>query len=228
MPNTSTSNFSGPFIGIFLTLLGWLNYKHWPGSYKLSGKPIPDTFDLRPKLPPAFTQPDNECVGFGVAGMVAAMGKTCDPMVIEHKARVYHGNPNGGTVKPREGMWAAIDMRLASKALRVPNKRQYIMDAIANGNQTGAAVGMGFTAYDSFKAAGHTKDADGVVHGIVPMPTQGDAKAGGHFGDLVCYTQELVCFRNNASPDWGDNGHAWFPWAFVEDSHLTQDLWVLK
>ena len=138
---------------------------------------------------------------------------------LEHRARVYNGHPNqDSTVKPREGMWAAIDMRLASKALRVANRRQDVMDAIANGY----AVGMGLTAFQSFLAAGHTPGA------IVPMPTQADAKVGGHFGCLVGYNATHACFRNNGGPAWGDSGHAWFPWEFVEDSKLTQDLWVLK
>ena len=225
MPNTNTNNFFGPFAGIFWTLLGWLNPKHWPGSYKLSGKPIPATFDLRPHLPPAFTQPDNECVGFGVAGMVRALSRMPDPtdysllaMQIEHKARVYHGNPNGGTVKPREGLWAAIDMGLASKSLRVANRRQDVMDAIANGH----AVGMGFTAFHSFLDDGHLTPG-----AVVPMPTQADAKVKGHFGCLVGGNATHACFRNNGGPSWGDNGHAWFPWEFVEDSKLTQDLWTL-
>lgn len=68
--------------------------------------------------------------------------------------------------------------------------------------------------------------------GVVPMPSQDEidnGSIGGHAIKLVGYNEQkqLFKFKNSWSTSWGDQGYGYLPYAYVLDSNLASDFWVI-
>jgi C1A family cysteine protease len=83
---------------------------------------------------------------------------------------------------------------------------------------------FGFTVYQSFESNTVAKT------GIVPMPATNEAVLGGHAVLCVGYddsTQRFIV-RNSWGPTWGIKGYFTFPYAYLTNNNLADDIWVIK
>lgn len=87
---------------------------------------------------------------------------------------------------------------------------------------SGYAIELGFAVYESFESIG----ADGVM----PMPkVPGEALLGGHAVLIRGYDDHREAFyvQNSWGEGWGDHGCFWMPYAFLNDTKLSQlDMWM--
>lgn len=87
---------------------------------------------------------------------------------------------------------------------------------------SGYAIELGFVVYESFESIGSD--------GVMPMPkVPGEQVLGGHAVVIRGYDDTNSRFRiqNSWGPGWGDRGCFWMPYAFLEDTKLSQpDMWM--
>ncbi|MGH9325433.1 MAG: C1 family peptidase [Terriglobia bacterium] len=86
---------------------------------------------------------------------------------------------------------------------------------------SGYAVILGFTVYESFENIG--------PGGKLQMPRQGEAILGGHAVVIRGYNDGNSEFliQNSWGARWGDCGCFWMPYAFLDDTALSQfDMWM--
>jgi C1A family cysteine protease len=83
---------------------------------------------------------------------------------------------------------------------------------------------FGFTVYESFEGDEVAKT------GIVPMPESAEATLGGHAVMAVGYddTSQRFLVRNSWGTDWGMGGYFTIPYAYLTDSNLADDFWVIR
>src|SRR6185437_870347 len=88
----------------------------------------------------------------------------------------------------------------------------------------GTPIVFGIEVYDSFQTP--TSDSTGVI----AMPGPNDNVEGGHAIVIVGYddNKQLFKFRNSWGAGWGDRGYGYLPYAYVTDSNLSSDFWVLS
>lgn len=82
----------------------------------------------------------------------------------------------------------------------------------------------GFVVYESF-------ESDTVIKtGVVPMPDMNERALGGHAVVVVGYDidKEWFICRNSWGQSWGDNGHFYMPFAYLENPDLASDLWTIR
>lgn len=88
----------------------------------------------------------------------------------------------------------------------------------------GFPVIFGFTVYDSF-------ESDAVARtGTMPMPRKTEAALGGHCVVAVGYShpkKRVIC-RNSWGPGWGRKGYFTMPYAFITDTNLADDFWIVR
>ncbi len=82
---------------------------------------------------------------------------------------------------------------------------------------------FGFTVYESFESPDVAKT------GIVPMPGA-EAVLGGHAVMAVGYddSQQRFIVRNSWRPTWGLQGYCLMPYAYLTDTHLSDDFWTIR
>ena len=83
---------------------------------------------------------------------------------------------------------------------------------------------FGFTVYESFESDEVAKT------GIATMPAPGERAVGGHAVMGVGYddSKQVFIVRNSWGPDWGMAGHFTIPMAYLTNSALSDDYWVIK
>lgn len=82
---------------------------------------------------------------------------------------------------------------------------------------------FGSMLYESFMSDKVGKD------GIVPMPGRNEGAQGGH-AMLLCgidVDRRIFIVRNSWGPKWGVNGYCFFPYEYILNTDLTDDLWVM-
>ena len=83
---------------------------------------------------------------------------------------------------------------------------------------------FGFSVYESFESPAVARN------GLVPMPGPGERLVGGHAVLAVGYDDRRGCFiaMNSWSPDWGDEGYFYLPYAYLGSAQLARDLWTVR
>jgi C1A family cysteine protease len=82
---------------------------------------------------------------------------------------------------------------------------------------------LGFTVYESFE------HPDVARTGIMPIPKLGEKIIGYHATLIVGYNIDHRFFlcRNTRGPKWGQSGHFWMPFSFVNTKHCG-DPWIMS
>ena len=83
---------------------------------------------------------------------------------------------------------------------------------------------VGFSVYESFESAAVAKS------GRVPMPKTTERMVGGHAVLAIGYDHAAKRFlmRNSWGTGWGKAGYFTMPYAYLLDSNLSDDFWVIK
>lgn len=83
---------------------------------------------------------------------------------------------------------------------------------------------FGFGVYESFETPEVAKT------GVVPMPAPTERQLGGHAVMAVGYDEPTQRFivRNSWGPGWGMKGYFTMPYAYLTDSNLSDDFWVIR
>ena len=82
----------------------------------------------------------------------------------------------------------------------------------------------GFMVYESFESPEVQRT------GVVPMPTVQERALGGHAVVVVGYDMQkrhFIC-RNSWGKEWGDNGHCYMPFDYINSEHLASDQWTIR
>jgi C1A family cysteine protease len=94
--------------------------------------------------------------------------------------------------------------------------------AIKSQLAAGFPVVFGISVYESF-------ESDAVARtGTVPMPKPKEQLLGGHAILITGYTSKVFRFRNSWGTNWGKNGYATLPIAYVLNSSLASDFWTVR
>jgi C1A family cysteine protease len=88
----------------------------------------------------------------------------------------------------------------------------------------GFTFAFGFTAYESFESKEVART------GVMPMPGLSESVVGSHAALAVGYDDEEqhIIVRNSWGARWGDRGHFYMPYAFIQDPHLATDFWTIQ
>lgn len=81
---------------------------------------------------------------------------------------------------------------------------------------------FGFFVFESFDSIGSD--------GIMLMPKKGEPVLGGHAVLAVGYDSKKKHFivRNSYSSQWGDKGHFYIPFRFMQNTEYVDDLWTIR
>lgn len=137
---------------------------------------------------------------------------------------------------PMETTWPYNPIKFktkpSSKAMLEAAKHQAVKYASVQQtlNQIQATLASGFpicfgiTVFASFESDATART------GLVSMPNKEEENLGGHAILMVGYddAKQLFKFRNSWGPSWGDHGYAYLPYAYVLNTNLTDDLWVIQ
>jgi C1A family cysteine protease len=68
------------------------------------------------------------------------------------------------------------------------------------------------------------------ANNVMPDPDLTGSIVGGHCMAIVGYdlARKQFLIRNSWSEAWGDNGHHWMSFAYICNTNLTDDVWVLR
>lgn len=124
------------------------------------------------------------------------------------------------TNKPTPTCYKAALKNLAVKYMRVRQDLNQLKGTLA----MGIPVVFGFTVYDSFESPTVAKT------GIVPMPGPDEGVLGGHAVILVGYddAKKMFIVRNSWGTKWGLKGYFYMPYAYVTDTSLCSDFWMIQ
>ena len=83
---------------------------------------------------------------------------------------------------------------------------------------------VGFSVYESFESQQVAQT------GNAPMPAAGEKLLGGHAVLAVGYddSQQRFILRNSWGSDWGMKGYFTLPYAYLNDSNLSDDFWTIR
>lgn len=157
-------------------------------------------------------QSDDGCQIRDAVKQLVALG-TCEESLWEYKI------PKFATKPPQECYDQAINNQVLIYQ-RVGQTQQEIESVVASGYP----VIFGMAVYDSLESE------EAARTGEVTMPGKDDKSYGGHAVLIVGYDRVKKKFlvRNSWGEDWGLKGHFWIPYAYVLDSELCDDFWMLS
>lgn len=135
-----------------------------------------------------------------------------------------------------ETMWAYLEANFATpppapcyQYAKLHPAVQYAR-VIQDANQMKACLAagypfvFGFTVYESFEGDAVAKS------GMVQMPADSETEVGGHAVMAVGYNDSVERFlvRNSWGPAWGAGGYFTIPYAYLTDTDLADDFWVIR
>lgn len=128
---------------------------------------------------------------------------------------------NKFTVKPAAALWTqALTHKVTSYHSVADGDLATMKSLIAQGY----LVGFGFTVYSYFMTQ------QMATHGILHLPTKSETVEGGHAVALCGYDDAKSAFlvRNSWGPDWGIGGYFYMDYAYVANTSLASDFWVIQ
>jgi len=220
--------------------------------------PLPPSTDLRPGCPPLYDQGDlGSCTANAIGAAIEfdqmkqkLATSTPSRLFIYYNERVIEGTvdtDSGAQIRDGiktiasdgacpETMWPYVEASFADRP--TPPCYQYakLHPAVQYARVTqdagqlkaclaaGYPFVFGFTVYESFEGD------DVAQSGIVPMPSDGEAEVGGHAVMAVGYDDSTERFltRNSWGPEWGIGGYFTIPYAYLTDTNLADDFWVIR
>jgi C1A family cysteine protease len=219
---------------------------------------LPTSVDLRPHMPPCYDQGQlGSCTANGIAAIIEhqfiSQGLPVwvpSRLFIYYCERAIEGNIHSDSgAEIRDGIKAVSEHGVCpesewpyieSKFTDTPSQKCYddakkdLVQSYTSLGQNlptlksklaqGFPIVFGITVYDSF-------ESDKVAEtGIIPMPKRNEECLGGHCIDIVGYDDSKSAFliRNSWGTDWGINGYAWLPYAYVLNENLASDFWIIE
>ena len=124
------------------------------------------------------------------------------------------------TERPSEACYTAA---LEHQALQVKNIPQTAYD-MKNCLAQGIPFVVGIVVFAGLESAATAKT------GMVPMPRNRRNPLGGHAVLCVGYDdhKKKWIMRNSWGSDWGQAGHFFLPYRYLEDPDLASDLWCIE
>jgi C1A family cysteine protease len=122
--------------------------------------------------------------------------------------------------EPSPACYQYAKLHPAIQYARVPQDAAQLKACLASGYP----FVFGFSVYGAF-------ESDAVAQsGIVPMPASWETELGGHAVMAVGYDDASQRFlvRNSWGPSWGMNGYFTMPYAYLTDTNLADDFWVIR
>ncbi len=128
-------------------------------------------------------------------------------------------NPGPFTQQPPHKAYVGARRQVALRYYTFPLSRWNLHWCIANGYP----IAFGITVYENFESQ------EVAQTGLVPMPSPGEAVAGGHCMVIVGFddTRGLYEVDNSWGFTWGDEGRCWLPYEYVEGSDAS-DFWTVR
>jgi C1A family cysteine protease len=224
-------------------------------SLELPVGQLPPSTDLRAQFPAVYDQGDlGSCTANAIAGCIEFdFIKETHPDFVPSRLFIYYNErvlehdvkqDNGAQIRDGiktvvkqgvcdEKLWPYITTKFAKKptnacykaALKDIVTKYEALSTVAaykSALAQGYPFAFGFSVYESF-------ESDAVAaNGIVPMPGPNEQLLGGHAVAAAGYDDAKQWFivRNSWSPEWGDKGYFYLPYAYFTPS-LTSDFWVI-
>lgn len=128
-------------------------------------------------------------------------------------------NINKYTIKPPTACYTAAKNHVVVQAKQVQQTLQGMKTCLASGLPFILGIEV-FSGLESDQAA---------QTGYVPMPSPGEQSIGGHAIVCVGYNDanKHWIMMNSWGSDWGAKGFFYLPYAYLTDTNITSDLWVL-
>jgi C1A family cysteine protease len=220
--------------------------------------PLPPSVDLRPGCPAVYDQGDLGSCTANAIGAALEFDQIKQKLAYSVPSRLfiyYNERALEGTIDSDSGaqirdgiksvasqgacpetMWpyveASFATRPAAQCYKFANLHPAVsyarvaqdagqMKAVLAG---GFPIVLGITVYESFESDDVAKT------GIVPMPAASEATLGGHAVMAVGYddASQRFLIRNSWGTDWGMGGYFTIPYAYLTNSDLADDFWVVR
>lgn len=217
---------------------------------------VPDSVDLSPQCSPIEDQGQlGSCTGNAIVGvmeyLIRVKKDTTDlsRLFVYYNERVIEGtiSEDAGAII-RDGIKTLASLGVCpeksckydvAKFMKKPTATAYkaalkrkissyqrlsTLDNMLACLASGAPFVFGFTVFESF-------ESDATAHtGLMTMPFPREKNLGGHAVCAVGYdkTKQLVKVRNSWGAGWGDAGHFYMPFEYINNAHLADDFWTMK
>ena len=152
-----------------------------------------------------------------------AMIRTGIKTVAEHgvcNEAMWWYNPRKFTVKPSRRCYDNALKYQALSYFRLPQVVSSMKGCLADG----FPFIVGVACYSDFLS-------DQVsLSGTIAMPRSDDNLVGGHAVLVVGYddAKQSFVFRNSWGTSWGNKGHGYIPYCYLEHEDLAADLWTIR
>lgn len=133
------------------------------------------------------------------------------------------------TTKPDTALWTTAASHKVTSYHSIADGDLTTMKTLVS---SGFLVGFGFNVYAYFMSQAMAGQ------GVLRMPQKGEALEGGHAVAIVGYddnmaspfddTKGFALIRNSWGVDWGIGGYFWMPYAYLQNSKLSSDFWVIQ
>lgn len=219
--------------------------------YVRRASPLPESVDLRPKLPACWDQGDlGSCTAFALTGAMAFLhaGFEGSQLWLYYEERKIEGDVHsdaGAEIRdgikvlaslglPPETAWpydiakfsrapSAAATKAAKADMVTAYQRLTGVDDMLDCLASGFPFVVGISVFESFETDAVAKT------GKVPMPAKHDKLLGGHAVCVVGYTADgSFIVRNSWGTGWGMNGYFTLPEAYLADANLATDVWTIR
>lgn len=216
---------------------------------------LPPSVDLRPKCPPVVDQGElGSCTANALVGALGFLhgGPAAIPasrLFVYYGERVIEGDVKqdaGAEIRdgvkvlnklgaPAEALWpyapAKFAKRPPAKAFTAAKKQTVSSyQRITSHDERMQCLADGFPFVLGFSCFASIDSDEVAKTGVLPMPGPKDKVIGGHAVVAVGYDRNAQTYliRNSWGSDWALGGYFTMPFAYVDDTLLSDDHWTLR